>query len=71
MFFRLNQGMWIIYRLGMFLAQWWSQRGVARDHSSLKLNIMVRAVAATVTHDLGSDSSLPKLRNVRQLERHV
>ena len=46
----------------MILAHGVSRKSVARDRSSHKLNIMVRAVAATVARDLGSDASLPKLR---------
>ena len=47
----------------MFLAQWRPWENVARDRSSHRLNVMVRAMAATVAHGLGSDSSPPKLRN--------
>ena len=36
---------------------------VARDPSSHWLNIMVRAIAATVARDLGSDYWLPELGN--------
>ena len=36
---------------------------VTRNRSSHTLNIMLRAIAATVARDLGSDYSLPKLRN--------
>ena len=36
---------------------------MSRDRSSHMLNVMVRAVAATVARDLGSDSSLSKQRN--------
>ena len=46
-----------------FLARWCSCESVAHDRISHQLNIMVRATAATVARDLGSDSSLPKLRN--------
>ena len=35
---------------------------VARDRISHRLEIMVRAIAATVARYLGSDSSLPSLR---------
>ena len=45
----------------MFLAQSGPSEGVARDDSSHGLNIMARAVAATVAGDLGSDSSQSKL----------
>ena len=36
---------------------------MARDLSSHKLSIMVKAVAATVARDLALDSLLPKPRN--------
>ena len=40
---------------------------MARDYAQgiNIINIMLRAVAAIVARDLGSDSSLPKLRNWR------
>ena len=38
-------------------------KSVARDRSSNKLNIMIRAVAATVARDLDSYSLLPKLKD--------
>ena len=34
---------------------------VARDPSSYRLSIIVKAIAATVARDSGSDSRLPKL----------
>ena len=40
---------------------------MARDRSSHRLNIIVREVAATVACDLGSDSSLPKLREFKRI----
>ena len=36
---------------------------VTRNRGSHTLNIMLRAIAATVACDLGSDYPLPKLRN--------
>ena len=36
---------------------------MARDRSSHRLNIMVKTMVDTVARDLGSDSSLAKLRN--------
>ena len=39
-----------------------SRESVARDRSSHRLNMMVRAIVATVARDLGLDSSLAKLK---------
>ena len=57
---------WITHCLGTFYRSGVSSESVARERSSHGLNVMVRAVAVTVALDTGSDSSLPKLRAVKE-----
>ena len=64
-------GSWIIHYLGMFLGQWHTSKSVSCDPIYQRPNIIARAraPAAKLAGDLGSDSSLPKLRkNPKELE---
>ena len=56
-------GSWITHCLGMLKRSDVPSQSAARDRSSHRLNIMVRAIASPVAHDVGSDSSLAKLKN--------
>ena len=65
-------GSWIIHCLDMFLAHLlFSARAWRESVDTIGFSIMVRAIAATVARDLGSDSLLPKLRNYGESEMRV